>query len=390
MRILQIHNSYKQAGGEDTVVEEEARLLKAKGHEVHQLIKSNDQIGSLKSKIDLLFSTHYNHTASREIRQVIKDIKPEIVHVHNFFPLFSPAIFTTIQELGLPSILTLHNYRIIHPNGLLLHKGKIDERGLRGSVYGCVKDRVYRNSFFQTAVVAHMIDYHRRKGTWQNKVTGFITLSNFAKEKYVEWGLPEFKICVKPNFVTEDLSKEPIPADLRTDFIYIGRISEEKGISQLINYWQHHQSQTLHIIGVGPLYDDLRKQSKQDSNIIWHGKRTRPEVVAQLRKVKALIFPSLCYENFPMTILEAFANGIPVLTNNIGSHATIVEDQKNGLHFDLNSSKTVSIAIESAVSERRNEQMSHLAYDSFKKKYSADKNYEEIMSVYNSALRSNG
>ncbi|MEQ9297723.1 MAG: glycosyltransferase family 4 protein [Cyclobacteriaceae bacterium] len=387
MRILQIHNSYKQAGGEDIVVEEEARLLIAKGNEVHQVIKSNDEIGSLKSKIDLLFSTHYNHAASREIKQILRDIKPDIVHVHNFFPLFSPSIFDAINHEGVPSILTLHNYRLIHPNGLLLHRGKIDERGLVSSAYGCIKDKVYRDSYIQTTVVAHMIEHHRRKGTW-DKVTRFIALSSFAKSKFVEWGLPQERISIKPNFIGKEHSREPLPFNQRKDFVYIGRVSEEKGIAQLVNYWRENQTQTLHIIGEGPLDVDLMNQTSAAPNIIWHGKQSRSDTIKYLRKSKALIFPSICYENFPMTILEAFGNGIPVLTNSIGSHGAIVEHQTNGLHFDLNDTETISKAISLAADPSVNERLSTQAYEDYNLQFSSEKNHDRMLSIYMNAIES--
>lgn len=388
MKILQVHNNYQLAGGEDVVVQQELELLRNHGHEVIQHLKSNHEIGSIGSKVKLLFSTHYNETSKKEMAGILADARPDIVHVHNFFPLFSPSIFDAIKAYGIPSVLTLHNYRLIHPNGLMLHKGAIDERGLSGSVYACVKDKVYRDSYLQTAVVAHMIDFHKKRATWNNKVTRFITLSSFAKSKFVEWGLNPELIGVKPNFIEDHLGHPPMASDKRQDYVYIGRISDEKGIDKLIEYWHQNESRKLHIVGEGPLLNELKGKTNNNTNLVWYGRLSREQSIERLRQSRALIFPSICYENFPMTILEAFGNGVPVISNNIGSHATIINDGQNGLLFDITDPESLKKALDQTASDQHNQQLSDNAYRSFLNEYNAESNYEMLMSIYGEAISS--
>lgn len=169
MNILQVHNRYKKPGGEWTVLNMEYDLL-SRDHSVEQLIVDNTkELNSLYSKLKLIFTTHYNRQSKELVRQKIHETSADIMHVHNFFPLLSPSVFEASKEEGVPSVLTLHNYRLIYPNGYLLHDGEIDERTIHGTAYSCVSDGVYRDSILQTAVVAHMIEYHRKRQTWAKK-----------------------------------------------------------------------------------------------------------------------------------------------------------------------------------------------------------------------------
>ncbi len=333
MKILQVHNRYKMTGGEWTVVNHEYDLLK-KEHSVEQLIVDNtEQLNSFWNKLKLIFTTHYNRSSKKFVEKKLRDISADIMHVHNFFPLLTPSIFDASIEAGTPSVLTLHNYRLLHPNGLLLHNGKIDERSIHGTAYSCVPEGVYRNSILQTAVVAHMIEYHRKKKTWHQKVDGFICLTEFAKSKFVEAGLPGEKMFVKPNFVDDPLRDGSKESFRKRDsyYLFVGRISEEKGIRTLVSAWnkQRLSGKPLLIVGDGPLKKELQsKFSDANSNIEWLGRLNRAEVMNYLKNTRALIFPSEWYEGMPMTILEAFSVGTPVITSDIGSQAEIVTHKK--------------------------------------------------------------
>lgn len=339
MNILQVHNRYKITGGEWTVVNQEYDLLQ-KDHTVYQLIVDNTkEINTLSEKLKLIFTTHYNRKSKEVVRQKLRETGAEIMHVHNFFPLLSPSIFEAAKEEGVPSVLTLHNYRLVHPNGYLLHDGKIDERPVHGSAYSCVLDGVYRDSILQTAVVAHMIEYHRKRGTWENDVDCMLCLTEFARSKFIEAGLPEKKLRVKPNFVEdafkgEDFSK--IVHQKEDFYLFIGRISEEKGIRTLVDAWNAIRDESdskLLILGDGPIKKELQKQTAQNPNISWLGFVGRDKVLDYLKRAKALMFPSEWYEGMPMTILEAFSAATPVISTNIGSQAGIVEHEITGLHF---------------------------------------------------------
>ncbi|MEM8893608.1 MAG: glycosyltransferase family 4 protein [Bacteroidota bacterium] len=386
MKILQVHNLYRIPGGEDVVVEAEKSLLEAKGHHVVQLTKNNTDIRGLKKKVSLLFQTHYNPKAKVDLLETLRAEQPDVAHVHNFFPLFSPSIFESFAEFKVPCVMTLHNYRLLHPNGLMLHNGRLDLRSLNGSAYNCVIDGVYRSSIIQTAVVAHMIEYHRSHRTWNNQVNRFIALSFFARDVFVKGGIPDHKIVVKPNYLPSYLSHSPLPADQRKGFIYIGRISEEKGLAPLLEHWASYQTQELHIVGDGPLLEPLMNRFK-NNHITWYGRLGRTASLELLSNCKALLFPSICYENFPMTILEAFARGIPVISNNFGSHGSLITHGKNGYLYSADQPDQLTFAVDllSKNPDILNE-VSGNAYSTYQSDYTDQANYDQLMSIYESIL----
>lgn len=390
MNILQVHNKYKIPGGERTVLNQEYELLK-QNHSVEQLIVDNsEQINTFYEKLKLVFTTHYNRSSKELVRRKLTEGNIDVMHVHNFFPLLTPSIFDASREAGVPSVLTLHNYRIFYPNGLLQHNGKIDERTIHGSAYSTVLDGVYRNSIFQTAVVAHMIEYHRKKGTWTEKVDRYICLTEFAKSKFIEAGLPEDKIQIKPNFVPDylqEMGDKEKGNSLESYYLYVGRISEEKGIRTLLAAWQKSfkkNDRKLIIIGDGPIKDELKKRYPGGENQIkWLGHLEREQVVNYLVKAKAMIFPSECYEGMPMSILEAFAVATPVITSDIGSQAEIVTHRKNGLHFEAGNTDSLIDTIEQFEKDQNLIQfLSKEARSEFESKYSPDVNYSKLMSLY--------
>lgn len=394
MNILQVHNRYKITGGEWTVLNQEYDLLKKK-HTINQLIVDNtEELDTLFNKLKLIFTTHYNRKSREMVREKIRKSGAEIMHVHNFFPLLSPSIFEASGEEGVPSVMTLHNYRLIYPNGYLMHDGKLDERTIQGSAYSCVLEGVYRNSMLQTAVVAHMIEYHRKRDTWAKKVDCLICLTEFAKAKFVEAGIPAEKMRVKPNFVDDAFRGKNLSEmiDQKDDYyLFIGRISEEKGIRTLVNAWNTWKSATspqLFILGEGPLKKELQKKSQDNTKISWLGFVERSRVLETLSKAKALIFPSEWYEGMPMTIIEAYSAATPVISTNIGSQGEIVHHKRTGLHFEPGKEQSLVEALEQFESmKNEHKDMSLAARREYEEKYTPEVNREKLLSLYRELIK---
>lgn len=386
MRILQVHNKYKQAGGEDVVCDQEYELLSRSGIQVERYIVDNSvEIQSLFSKIRLVFKTHYSASSRNVVTDLIEREDIGLMHVHNFFPLLTPSIFDASYDKGIPSVLTLHNYRLIHPGGLLINAGEIDERSVKGSAYECVLDGVYRDSILQTLVVAHMIEYHRRRGTWKQKVDRFIALTEFARKKFMEGGIPGEKISVKPNFVQDPLAGADGNIHQKDDyFIFIGRISREKGIETLVETWKRYDVPAkVYIFGDGPLLELLKKETGDSEYIVWMGHRSRDEVFRFLKKAKALLFPSIWYEGFPMTIVEALSFGTPVISTNIGSQSEIIDDGSTGLHMDVKNQEELYTKIMELIENRDwAQQLSRNARKEYEQKYTPEKNLEQLTAIY--------
>ena len=382
MRILIIHNTYQHKGGEDIVMLLERSLLEKYNHEVYDYFVSNDSIKGPYQKIKTFMNINYSHNQKKKISKFLKDNNPDVVHVHNFFPLITPSVFDACFENDIPVVHTLHNYRLICPSALLMHNNKIYEKSIVKNAFAAVADKVYRDSYLGTYAVARMIEYHKRNKTWETKVNQLITLTDFAKSKFLEIGFLDHKISVKPNFV-EDYGFDHKKEDY---FLFIGRLSEEKGIDLLLNAFMCN-GQPLQIIGKGPMEKNVIDIASRHTNITYLGFQDKAFIMRKLKKAKSLIFTSICYEGMPMTILESFSAGTPVIGPNIGGPNEIINHGENGLIYqvsnidDLNRKITLLNTEESLQNK-----LSVGARSSYELKYTAEKNYNILMDIYQKAI----
>lgn len=252
MKVLLIHNYYQQPGGEDQVFASEAALLEAHSHCVVRYTVHNDRVAEM-SPLPLVQATLWNKTVHRELRTLICKERPQVVHFHNTFPLISPAAYYAAKAEGVPVVQTLHNYRLLCPSqgGILLRNGEVCEDCLGkfwpwpGIVHSC-----YRDSKAATTVHAIMLSLHRALQTWTTMVDVYIALTEFARQKFIQGGLPSEKIVVKPNFVYPD----PSPGEGQGGYaLFVGRLTPEKGIDTLLAAWERlHTKIPLKIVGMVP------------------------------------------------------------------------------------------------------------------------------------------
>lgn len=330
LKILLVHNRYQQYGGEDTVVEAEAQLLRDAGHEVDGFFIDNDNIQGIGSKLTAAVLTTYNPGSRAAMRERLRALRPDIVHVHNIFPQLTPSIFDACIDERVPSVMTLHNYRLGCGNALLFRDGHPCEDCLHGTAYNAVLHRCYRSSRLGSAVVASMIAYHRHAGTWRHKVSRFIALTEFARTKLLVAGLPSEKICIKPNFVADPTKGASVTTSPGAYGLYAGRLSVEKGVSTLIEAWKGIDY-PLRVLGDGPLRVELERVAP--ANVTFLGHRAREDVFREIKGASFLIVPSIWYEGFPMAVVEAMAAGKPILASAIGGLNEIIADKREGLHF---------------------------------------------------------
>lgn len=386
MRILQIHNYYQFTGGEDVAVEAEYSLLQENGNDVDLFEVSNENIRGVKAKIKTAINVSYSRKYKKKLIEKIEDFKPNIVHVHNFFPLLTPSIYDVCKRFGLPVIQTLHNYRIICPGAYLMKNGVTCEDCLTGSAFKAALYGCYRNSRIGSLPVAYMVQTHRKRQTWKKKVTLFIALTEFAQEKYKTAGLPSKKIEVKSNFIHPDPGTGN---GIGKYALFVGRITQEKGILTLLQAWKKIRGVPIKIIGDGPLIEDLYKirTRRNLSNIEILGQHDRKEVFHFIKNAKFVLFPSECYETFGLICVEAFACGKPVIASRLGSMAEIVEDGVTGLHFETGDSDDLADKAQ-WLSDHPDicARMGKNARKVFLEKYTADKNYEILMNIYQRAI----
>ena len=382
MNILILHNEYQQYGGEDTVVKNEVKLLQDAGHSVHVEIISNHQINGFFSKLSAAYGLVFSWKSYFSIKKLIKEISPDVVHVHNFFPLWSPSIFYACKSLNTPVILTLHNYRTICPTALLMHDGEVTEKSINNGPWWSVPKKVYRGSLLGTFLLALMISIHRYLDTWNRQVSKFIVLTKFAKAKFSSAGFLENKIVVKPNFVDIDFDQNQKTLD--STFLYVGRLSEEKGISTLKKVVEKNNALKVTIVGTGP-----QEQELSHSNFNHLGKQSLESVFNQMKKHMVLVMPSIWYEGFPMTLVEAYANGLPVIASRIGALEELVEHQVTGLLFEAGNSDSLAQTMQWALDHPQEMyQMGLNARKKYEQFYTAQKNLQQLEDIYMDAIQS--
>jgi glycosyltransferase involved in cell wall biosynthesis len=385
LRVLAIHNHYQQPGGEDQAFAAETRLLEAHGDEVIRYTTHNDRVASLHPA-DLARKTLWNKESFLELRSLIRERRPDVMHAHNTFPLISPAAYAAAREEGVPVVQTLHNFRLVCANGLLFRDGHVCEDCIGRSIpWPAVVHKCYRHSLSASGVVAAMQLYHRAKGTWQHDVDLYIALTEFARAKLIEGGLPAERIVVKPNFVDWECSAGQGDAPGAGDFLlYVGRLSEEKGIRTLLAAWNGSEGMLpLRIVGDGPLKDEVLQASATDSRIQWLGYLPGPEVQQLLRGARALVLPSECYEMFPLVVLEAFSMSAPVIGSRTGSLESILEEGKTGMLFETANSHELADRVRWACAHRdAMAVMGKNARAVYLERYTGAMNYRYLRDVY--------
>ena len=384
MRILLLHNKYQYAGGEDKVFEAEAELLAGYHHQVERLVFDNKEISTTYDKLMSGVMSLYNFRSAKILDRMIKAFKPDILHVHNFVPLASPAVFFVAKRNKIPVVLTLHNYRLICPSATLFYKGKIYERSLtRIFPIDAILKGVYRNSIVQTAALALTTSFHNILGTWRNKVGRFIVLTEFAKVKFLESRLnvsPQ-QFMLKPNFITDPGNGNEAREDF---FLFVGRLSEEKGIRVLLNAFKRSDLKLV-IIGDGPMQAEVESVVKERTNIQHLGFQPKTVIMDNLKRAKSLIVPSTWYEGFPITILEALATGTPVIGSRLGGIAEIVKDKFNGLLFEPGDEDSLIRSLD----ELKNHDLKALSANARKcylECYTPELNYKILMDIYDAAM----
>ncbi len=384
MKILIVHNYYLQSGGEDLVVHAESELLRMHGNSVVEFFSHNKYAKGFDLIIGAM-NTIWSFSKQKEIKSILISFKPDIVHFHNTFTQISPAAYYTCQNADIPVVQTMHNYRFLCPAATFTRNGRVCELCIGkiapwpGILYGC-----WRNSRLATSLVVIMLTVHNLLKTWQYKIDKFIALSQFARNKLISGGLPSEKIVVKPNFL---LINPDIGDHLGNYALFVGRISVEKGITTLIKAWESNVHLTLKIVGDGPLYKNIRIKKIGQDCLVWYGQQPHDHVITLIQKATFLIYPSECYETFGLTIIEAFACGTPVIASRLGAMAEIVEDGKTGLLFTPEDAEDLAAKVQWAWDHPKEmAEMGINARREYEEKYTAEKNYQMLMDIYQMAI----
>lgn len=387
MKILLLHNRYQQRGGEDVCVDAHRDLLRARGHSVRLLEAFNHGIHGWGMRARTAIAAVYSRDWKRRVAQEIEDFRPDVAHVHNTFPLLTPSVLLSCREAGVPVVQTFHNYRLGCPNGLLYRAGRVCEECLRRKIaWPGVAHACYRDSRWGTAAVAGAYAAHRFLRTYSDAMNVGIALSEFARRRLMVAGVPLDKLLVVPNWLEPDPG--PGPGD-GAYFLFLGRLSEEKGIATLLRAWrQIGGCARLLVAGLGPLEPELRKAPP---GVVWLGPRTHPESLQLLRRASALILPSECYENSPRALVEAFAAATPVIASRVGSLAEIVQNGHTGLLFPPREADALARAVLWFLQHpAEGAAMRRAARAEYQTRYSGERVYPLLLRAYEKAMAGRG
>ena len=379
MRILVCHNFYQQPGGEDQVFADETALLESHGHAVTRYTVHNDAVAGT-GRLALLGKTLWNRSVAREIGDVVRRERPEVVHFHNTFPLISPAAYYAARKAGAAVVQTLHNYRLLCPGAMFLRDGAVCESCLGRAPIPAIVHKCYRGSRAATAATAAMLMSHRMLATYRTRVDAYVALTEFGREKFIAGGLPAEKVVVKPNFVSPD----PGAGEGRGGYaVFVGRLAPGKGLETLIEAWtKHSPGVPLKVLGDGPLADLVAAPGVERL-----GRRPMPEVYEAIGNASLLVMPSVWYEGLPKTLIESFAKGTPVVASKLGALAEAVSYGRTGLHFAPGDAADLARHVRRLTSDPATlaamRRECRLEYET---RYTAAQNYRMLSDVYRGAL----
>ena len=389
MKVLLVHNKYRTSApsGEDIAVGNERRMLESRGVEVVSFERCNDDLddSTLMARTAMAVNTIWSQRSRTELRKVLDDVGPDIVHVHNTFSMLSPSIYGACKAEGVPVVQTLHNFRFFCPSALFLRDGKPCEDCMVKSLLQSVRHRCYRGSLGATATLAAMLTLHRAIGTYSRDIDRYISLTKFAREKITKGGISPHKIMVKPNFVPNP----PLPGRGGGGYVvFVGRLLEGKGAETLVAAWRHLPSVRLKIVGDGALRAGLEAVARSENlNIEFTGMQSRPLVLDAISNADFLIIPSEWYEGFPMVIAESFACGTPVLASRIGSLEELVEEGVNGRKFAAADPEGLAGAVRVMLDDKpalNRMRVNARAY--FDAHLTEQANYTQLMNIYSAVI----
>ena len=386
-KVLIVHNYYKIPGGEDTVVANEKKLLEDNGHEVILYSRNNSELEGMGifKKLLMVFFTIFNIKTYMDVKKIIKEKSIDIVHVHNTLNLISPSVYYAALKCKIPVVQTIHNFRLLCPAATFYRNGHICEDCINKGLYSAIKYSCYRNNRLYTLGCVLTLRIHRFIGIY--KKINYICLTDFNKKKLMM--LDKFidinRVYVKPNFVIRK-SNDPINIKRKNQFVFVGRLDLLKGIDILLKAWKKvdYGVGNLVICGTGPMSgwcDEFIKVNKLE-NVELLGFVENNIVRKIISESKALILPTQWYEGFPMTIVESYSEGTPVIGSDIGNTGSLIINKLTGMKFKANSIEELT----SVINSFDNVKDEFNVFDFYTKNYNYNENYNILRKIYTECL----
>jgi glycosyltransferase involved in cell wall biosynthesis len=383
MRVCMVHNSYGSVSGEEMVVDTTTTLLRNKRHEVVPFQRSSEEIPDMRwGRIHAFFNGIYSRASNRSMRRMLAGFNPDVVHVHNLYPLISPSVLQVCREMGFPVVMTTHNYRLVCPNGLLMHQGRICEKCSQGREWWCFLQNC-ENDRFKSLGYAMRNYISRSREFFRKNVTEFVALTEFQKQYLIREGFPGNRIHVIPNTINQTASHE---SGASGNFVgYVGRISPEKDMPSLMEAARLHRDIPFKAAGA---YDRLpRLPERAPDNFEFCGMLQERELAEFYENSRIIVLCSVCYEGFPSVLAEAMSYGKPVVCSRIGGLPEIVEDGVTGLLFEPGNAADLAAKIR-YLWDRPDicRLMGRAGREKARREYTQEKYYQRLLAVYEKAV----
>ncbi|MDQ4142429.1 MAG: glycosyltransferase [Actinomycetota bacterium] len=392
MNILLVHNRYRSTspGGEDRVVDQEAAALSADGHTVERFERRNDEIADwrIARKAVLPAQVLWSDATRRSLARTLQVFRPDVVHVHNTFPLMSPSVLYACRTQRIPVVATFHHYRLVCASGTLFRDGSVCHDCVGTLPVSAVRHGCYGGGPAATLPVAAAVVVHGR--AWRRLVSAYIFLSQAQRDVLAGAGLPPDRLFVKPNFVPRPTTAEAEPDDI---VVYAGRLTEAKGLPLLMSAWEQYLKSVpeprlrLVLAGGGPLQNEVTAWARVHPSVVWLGMLTRAECAELMARARAAVVPSQWQETFGLIAVEAMAAGVPPIAAAHGSFPELISDGVDGVLFPAGDASALGGIFQDLEQDReRFRALGRAARVTFERRFTEERNVSQLLDIYRFAI----
>lgn len=391
LRVLVIHNRYRseQPSGEDRVVDQEMALLTDAGHRVSTFERRSDDIAtmSMLSKAAIPFRVPWNPGVRSELATRLRAERPDIVHIHNTFPLLSPSVVAACADAGVPAVATLHNYIMVCPSGTLYRDGRVCTDCIGAAPLPALRHGCYRGSGLATVPLAVNLVANRRR--WWSGVARFFCISNAQRQILIQSGMPAQRLVVKHNFVVDPGSRRHGPGEY---LLYLGRLTDEKGVRLLMTAWDQLSAfgglgLPLVLAGAGPLHGELARWARDREDVRYLGLQTRAGCAELVSRAAAVVAPSAWLESFGLVVVEAMAAAVPGVAAAHGAFVELIEDGVTGLLHRPGDAGSLAECLRRVVATpERNREMGEAARRRYQRDFTPSAGLDRLVAGYEAAI----